>query len=103
MTDTTTPLLDTVFTDLYALALPHNIIWIEHPYDIPGSLAIYEVSSVEEAIAEARGRVCGLMQSRILEGTLYLVLPVEIVTKSVIHPGDVIEVRDEIIYSEATQ
>jgi hypothetical protein len=83
------------YADLYALALPGNIAWIDHPYQIPGSVVILEVSSVAEAIEEAAGRDCGLMRSPIIDGLLYLVIPVEITHVSVVRPGDVLRV-DEV-------
>jgi hypothetical protein len=90
----TAPTLET-FTDLFALALPANIAQIDHPYQIPGSVVILEVSSVAEAIEEAAGRACGLMRSPIIDGLLYLVIPVEITHVSVVRPGDVLRV-DEV-------
>jgi hypothetical protein len=95
----TAPLTDLLtdalpFTDLFALALPANIAQIDHPHQIPGSVVIFEVSSVAEAVEEAGGRECGLMHSTIVDGLLYLVIPVEISHVSVVRPGDVLRVDE---------
>jgi hypothetical protein len=82
------------FVNLYALDLPHNISWIDHPYQVPGSIAIVPVDSIAEAIDTAGGRECGLMQSKINDA-LYLIIPVEITAVSVVHHGDVLRVEPQ--------
>jgi hypothetical protein len=50
------------------------------------------VDSWAEAVAEARGRECGVMCG--VDGLLYLVIPVEITHVSVVRPGDVLRVNE---------
>jgi hypothetical protein len=84
----------TLYTEFYALGMPDNIAFLEHLCDVPGPKVIIPVDSVAEAVDEADGRTAYLFSSPIVEGLLYLVLPAEIETVSIIHHGDVIRVRE---------
>jgi hypothetical protein len=79
MTDTTTPLLDTVLR----VAMPSNIIPIDTQAELYGygvvSLGFLEVADEQEAVERAEGRKAFLLKSKILP-IYYLILPHVIVT-----------------------
>ncbi len=82
----------TLFVQLLEIALPPNLTWLEHQYDLPGPKVIMPVGSIEQAIAEADGREMFLFHSHI-DGSLQLIAPAVIERVSVARPGDVLKVE----------